>query len=299
MNRSNYYPELVTIIASTAWGLFWLPLRAFERQGIAPGWTTLFQFLAPLIVLLPLACWRRYKRQPTGIRQLRSGVFIGLAIALYLESLLLTDVARALILFYAMPAWGTLLEIGVMGRSPTRWRILSLLLSVGGLLIILGINAASLTINLGDVLALLSGMVFAVGALQVRQSPETASDFEQLFAFFFYGSLAALALSQLPFAELGERPSLSQVITLVPWLLLIAIGFLIPVMWGVYWGSRRVDPGRLGILLQIEAVVGIGSAALLAGEPFGWQQLIGGVLVICAGLTEVILERKVQLLQRS
>ena len=75
---------------------------------------------------------------------------------------------------------------------------------------------------------------------------------------------------------------------LAPWLVLVAVGFLIPVMWGVYWGSRHVDPGRLGILLQIEAVVGVGSAALLAGEPFGVRQAVGAVLVISAGLVEVI-----------
>jgi drug/metabolite transporter (DMT)-like permease len=44
----------------------------------------------------------------------------------------------------------------------------------------------------------------------------------------------------------------------------------------------------LGILLQLEAVVGIGSAALLAGEPFGARQALGALLVISAGLVEVI-----------
>ena len=76
--------------------------------------------------------------------------------------------------------------------------------------------------------------------------------------------------------------------TLAPWLLLAAAGFLIPVMSGIYWGSRNVDPGRLGILLQVEAVMGIASAALLAGEPFGAPQAIGAALVVGAGLVEVI-----------
>ena len=49
-----------------------------------------------------------------------------------------------------------------------------------------------------------------------------------------------------------------------------------------------LDPGRLGILLQIEAVVGIGSAALLAGEPFGAREAIGAILVVSASLVEVI-----------
>jgi drug/metabolite transporter (DMT)-like permease len=272
--------------------LFWIPLRAFERNGLEPAWATLSQFLVPLAILIPFAVLRWLRKQPTGIQQYRTGLLIGAAVALYLESLLLTDVARALILFYAMPAWGTILEVGLMGRPFTRWRGISLLLSLSGMLIILGVgDPLSLSMNLGDLMALLSGMLFAYGAMRVRQAPET-SVFEQLLAFFLYGSLVALILSLLPIAALGLPPSLEQLTTLAPWLVLIAVGFLIPVMWGIYWGSRYVDPGRLGILLQIEAIVGIGSAALFAGEPFGVRQAIGAVLVISAGLVEVIGNRK-------
>jgi len=285
-------PEIVVLVASAAWGLFWIPLRAFERQGLGPAWATLAQFLMPLVLMTPFVAARRLRRKPTGVWQYRSGLLIGGAVALYLESLLLTDVARALILFYAMPAWGTLLEVGVMRRTFTRWRGVSLLLSLSGLLVILSAgHGFSLSMNLGDLLALLSGVLFAVGAMLVRQAPET-SVFEQLVGFFLYGSVVALSFSLLPLAQLGRPPSLDQVIALAPWLVLAAAGFLIPVMWGIYWGSRNVDPGRLGILLQIEAAAGIMSAALLAGEPFGVPQTIGAVLVIGAGVVEVIGSRR-------
>ena len=225
--------------------------------------------------------------RPTGIAQYRIGLLIGPAVALSLESLLLTDVARALILFYAMPAWGTILEVCIMRRPFTKWRGISLLLSLSGMLSILGIGGPlSLSMNLGDLMALVAGILFALGAMRVRQAPATTV-FEQILAFFMYGSLAALALSLLPLAALGQPPSLELLIQLAPWLVLTAVTFLIPVMWGIYWGSRHVDPGQLGILLQIEAVVGICSAALFAGEPFGLRQAIGAILVIAAGSVEV------------
>jgi drug/metabolite transporter (DMT)-like permease len=292
MQRRRLLPELVVVLASAAWGLFWIPLRAVERHGLDPAWATLGQFLAPLAIMTPFAVVRLLRRQPTGIQQYRSGLLIGAAVALYLESLLLTDVARALILFYAMPAWGTLLEVGAMRRRLTRWRSISLLLSLSGMITILGAgDSLALSMNLGDLMALLSGIFFAFGAMLVRQAPER-SVFEEILAFFFYGSLAALVLSTLPLAELGRPPSIERMIALAPWLVLIAVGFLIPVMSGVYWGSQHVDPGRLGILLQIEAVVGIGSAALLAAEPFGLRQAIGATLVISAGLVEVLGNRQ-------
>lgn len=289
--RERPYPEIIVASASAAWGFFWIPLRAIESQGLAPAWATLSQFLVPFAVLIPFAVNRRIRGQPSGIKQYRSGLLIGSAVALYLESLLLTDVARALILFYAMPAWGTILEVGLMKRPMSRWRALSLLLSLSGMLAILGAgNSFSFSMNFGDLLALASGILFAFGAMQVRKGGEGSeiSVFEQVFAFFLYGSLAAAILSLLPLLSPGRLPSLELLIVLAPWFALIAVGFLIPVMWGVYWGSRHVDPGRLGILLQLEAVVGIGSAALLAGEPFGARQALGALLVISAGLVEVI-----------
>lgn len=288
MTFARRFPELVIAIASAAWGLFWIPVRSLEAQGLSTGWITPPLFVLPFLFLTPVAILRWRRQQATGLSQFRSGLFVGLAITLYLQSLLLTDVARALILFYAMPAWGTLLEVGVMGRSLTRWRVGSLTLSVAGLLIIFGPNLASGSFNIGDGLALLSGVCFAIGAFQVRQTSASTSVFEQLYAFFFYGSLAALLLSQLPLTEAGRSPSLAQITNVIPWLLLIAIGFQIPVMAGIYWGSRKVDPGRLGILLQLEAIVGIGSAALWAGDPFGLPQAVGGLLVIGAGLLEIM-----------
>jgi drug/metabolite transporter (DMT)-like permease len=191
-----------------------------------------------------------------------------------------------------MPAWGTLIEVFLMRRPFTKWRAAALALSLSGMLAILSPARGNPTsVNIGDLMALLSGIIFAFGAMRVRQALET-SVFEQVFAFFFYGLTASLALTLLPQAAAGRSPTTASLAALAPWLILVAAGFLIPVMSGIYWGSKHVDPGRLGILLQIEAVVGIASAALFAGEPFGPRQAIGAVLVVSAGLVEVIGNRE-------
>ena len=66
---------------------------------------------------------------------------------------------------------------------------------------------------------------------------------------------------------------------------------MIPVMWGLLWGSKHIDAGRLSILLQMEAVVGIGSAALLTDEPFGIVELTRTLLVVGAGVVDVLGDR--------
>jgi drug/metabolite transporter (DMT)-like permease len=63
-------------------------------------------------------------------------------------------------------------------------------------------------------------------------------------------------------------------------------------MWGILWGARHMDPGRLGILLQLEAIVGIASAAILTDEPFGLVESLGTVLVIGAGVADILGDRR-------
>jgi len=280
------YPEIAVVVASAVWGLFWIPLRAFHNNGLVGTLAVLAQFLIPLLLLIPFALVRIAKSKPTGFGQYRTGILVGLAVSLYLESLLLTGVARALILFYMMPVWATMLEIAVLHKPLTRVRGISLGLGLLGLVVIL-LDGSTLAIrvNPGDLLALLSGMLFSLGALEVRQTRK-ASVFEQLFAFFLFSSLASFFFTLMPIFPQASLPTLLQIASLAPWLGLTA-GILIPVMAGIYWGSRHVVPGRLGILLQIEAVVGILSAALFAGEPFGLRQATGSALIIGAGYIEL------------
>lgn len=283
----QYLPVIVVFLCASAWGLFWLPLRAFESAGIDAGWATLAQFVFPLLLLLPLAIYRRFVGRATGIRDAVTGLLIGGSFVLYFDSLLLTEVARALILFYVTPMWSTLLEVGVMRRALSKNRVIALALGLTGLLVILGGHTGiPLPKNAGDIMALISGILFALGTTRIRMVGQK-SVFEHSFGFFLYGSVVALTIAILPIEAVGVPPKLSDVVFLLPWMVLLATAFLIPIVWGILWGSQKMDPARLGILLQMEAVVGVGSAAILTNEPFGLPEISGTLLVIGAGIAEV------------
>ena len=284
---SRVLPIAVVLVSAALWGLFWIPLRAFEARGLEPAWATLAQFILPLFLLLPFAAWRAARGQSTGVAQITSGLLVGAAFVLYYQSLLLTEVVRALLLFYITPIWGTALEAVFLRRKISPFRIAALVCGVSGLLVILT-SKGGLPVpqNAGDYMALLSGFVFAVGALRIRAMPEMAV-FEHVFSFFLYGTVFALAMFLLPLAELGGAPDWGVLARLMPWLLAVAGLFLIPVMWGLLWGAKHVDPGRLGILFQMEAVVGITSAAVLANEPFGWAEATATCLIVGASVLDV------------
>ena len=56
----------------------------------------------------------------------------------------------------------------------------------------------------------------------------------------------------------------------------------------VGWGNKRLDPGRVGILMMSEVLVTALTAALLTVEPFGWRQIVGGGLIVAAAAIDIM-----------
>jgi drug/metabolite transporter (DMT)-like permease len=95
-------------------------------------------------------------------------IFIGVDYAFYTASLTTTQVSRAILLFYMAPVWGTLLEVFVLRQPLTLRRGSALALGFAGLIAIFGIGLdMELSLNLGDALALLSGILWSIGLLFV------------------------------------------------------------------------------------------------------------------------------------
>ena len=191
-------PSALIVVAAAGWGLFWIPLRTLESAGLSAGWTCLGQFLTPTLALSPFAVMLALRGKPTGVGRWKTALFTGGAFALYADSLLLTEVTRALVLFYLSPVWSTIFEIFLMKRRFTRARAVAIFLGALGLWIILG-RDGSLPVprNVGDWMAIASGMSWAYGSTRVRMTAD-ASLFENVFSFFLFGAFVAAALLLLP-----------------------------------------------------------------------------------------------------
>ena len=284
-------PAILLAIAAAVWGLFWIPLRALEATGLPAGTTVTGQFLMPVLIMAPVAVFLVARGQASGLSRWHTGFFTGGAFALYADSLLLTEVSRALILFYVSPAWSTALEIWLLKRRLTLARVLAMVLGFAGILVLLAHDGGlPLPRNAGDWMAVAAGMFWAWGSTRVRMDPE-AGHFENVLSFFLYGSVVALALALVPATGLGTLPPVEPVLDALPWLFLIAAVFLIPIMFMQLYACQHLDPARVGILLQVEVVVGIASAGILTAEPFGWREATGFVLVCSSALTEVVVNR--------
>jgi drug/metabolite transporter (DMT)-like permease len=71
---------------------------------------------------------------------------------------------------------------------------------------------------------------------------------------------------------------------------LAALAWLLPCTWLLLWGARHLEPGRVALLLLLEVAVAAGSAAWLAGEPFGGREAAGCLMILAAGAVEALSE---------
>ncbi len=127
--------------------------------------------------------------------------------------------------------------------------------------------------NAGDWLALLSGLLWSAGTLRSFARPSQGI---ALPVFCFAGGgLAASAvcgdcIRAVPAHGRGQQPP-----AILPWDRHPGIIIFVPPNFLVLWAAQRMDPGRVGILLMTEVLVGSISAGLLAGEAYGVSEAIG------------------------
>jgi len=289
-----YTISFALLIAAGMWGLFWIPQRALEAGGLTGGWATISQMVIPFAMLLPISLWRLYKGQSFGLEYPLIGLLFGGGIACYANSFLLTDVVRALILFYITPVWTTIFEIVFLRQIPRFYRYITLVLALSGVWIVFGQEGViPLPQNSGDWIALLGGILIAASAVRMEiKKPEGI--YPILFSFFFYGGLFTLIQSYFLSDYLGDAPSIESWVAMMPWLILIAILFHIPTNIVILGAPSRIGAGIFSIIILFEIVVGTFSAAVLTDELIGWREILGSSFIIFAGLTEIIFASKTE-----
>ena len=277
-------PEAVIAISGALWGLYWIPVRYLEDRGVGVVWMTLGLFLVALAMFVPVLVRHPPARAVFTPRMLVTGLLTGGSFVLYSVSIVLTEVVTAILLFYLSPVWATVLGRLLLGERFTVSRLAALVLGLGGLWVVLGGESGlPLPRNLGDWCALAAGVTWAFGTLRVHQDA-AVSPIAHTAALFVGGTAVIAILALLPALE-APVPAVTApaaaIVLAVAVLSVLSAG-------GILWGARLISPGRAGLLLMMEVITGLASAALLAGEPFGTVQVVGSTLIMAAAMAEVL-----------
>ena len=293
MRHPHYFKISVGLALSAgAWGIYWLPQRILEEGGLTGGWGTIAQMLIGFLVLLPFSIWRKIKGRSFGFELPLTGLLIGGGFICYALSFLLTDVVRALILFYMTPVWTTIFEILFLKKKPGWQRAVSLAFALGGLWIVFSEQTIiPLPENTGDWIALAGGVIFAAGMIRL-EVVKTDGAFPIIFSFFFYGAIFNIVAGYLLVDYLGKMPPIEAFISMTTFLIVLSIFYFIPTCLVIFWAPTQIGAGICTILFLSEILVGVISSSILTDEPFGWRQILGSSLIIFGGILAVVLSPK-------
>lgn len=285
--RPDLIPSIGIALSSALWGLFWIPVRAIEEAGISVSWTGPTMFACVVITFLPFAIWRwrSFLKSDRGFWM--ACAMAGCAFTFYAISFNLTDIVRAMLLFYVSPIWSTLLGISFLGERLTLNRVAALVLGMSGLAVVLGAgDGIPWPRNIGDWFALASGLFWSIASVRFFQGGATLL-FEKTFAFALCALGASVTLALLPLGIEASIPAISSLKQVWIWLAITTV-FLLPALYLTIWPASVLSPARVSILFMFEAIVGVSSAAYLTNEPFGTREVLGTVLILSAGVAEMI-----------
>ncbi|NOD83155.1 MULTISPECIES: DMT family transporter [unclassified Ruegeria] len=279
--------SIVLVTGGALWGLYWIPVRFFFDQGLTGPWSGIAMYCAALIALIPFV-WSDRRMLARQWRDLMlSGMFTGAAFGLYSISLVYTDVVRSILLFYLTPIWGTILGVVFLKERLSLMRLAGLICGLGGLFVVLGgAGFVPWPQNLGDWLALASGICWALGTLGLYKAGSMTIS-GQVFAFV----IGALLLSLVSLLMLGGQtlPNITgeESIRIAGYAMLSTF-YVLPMIYMTIWPATKLSPAKVGLLLMSEVVVGIASAAALSGEPFGLREFLGAILIVSAAVVEIL-----------
>lgn len=289
--RTILRASLVIIGFGMLWGFYWLPLRQIDALGLTGPWGTVAIMVVAVSLLLPWGWRGRHALRGSHPMAIASLVLGGGSLLFYSLGLLYGRVGIIVILFYLTPIWSTLIGRYLFGWPITGARIAALLAGVAGLVLMLGADGeVPVPRGLGEWLGLASGFLWAVASIGIKVKA-TAGPAESAFLFAVGALLGGLILAPLmaPLPDLAALPAPGAVVV---WVVFTGALWWALSIVGLLWATTKLEPARVGILMISEVLVSVASAALIAGEVLSPPELMGGTLVLIAGVLEFLPRRK-------
>ena len=272
---------IVLFISSIGWGLTWLPIKYLNDMGLDSTHLILLAFLSGAIVLSP---WL-YKQR--GIWKSSIGFMLmialagGFANASFQTAIAHGDVIRVMILFYMLPVWSVVGGRIFLKEKIDALRMLAVALCLSGAALILDVwHTSWKEISWIDLLAIGSGLGLASTNILFRFTQNIP--LMSKVAVMFIGCVVLMGISfvvsppEMPLPKNGA----------VPLAMLYGMFWLVLITAGTQWGVTQIEAGRSAIIIVMELVAAVVSAALLTSADLGMYEITGGIMVISAALLE-------------
>ena len=286
---------LLIVVAALGFGTLGPITRYADEAGVSSlALATWRAGIGAIVVLIFLGAqslagrpsWRRWRDLPVRDRivlAMAAATNAGLNFAAFVAFLRI-GIALTLLIFYVYPAFVALASVFWFGERLDRVRWAALAMSMAGVvLVVVGAGKLGTLDAVGIGLALAAALAQTFYALAAhhwfRAVPGAQAAASTMGGAAILYLAAALAFGQ--FAVIAQPLASSAAL----WPVLVAgvVGAGLPTVWFIR-GIRLLGAPRATILATLEPVVGVGLAAILFAAVPTALQLVGGALIIAAGI---------------
>ena len=249
-----------------------------------------FAALALGVVFLRHPMIADWRRPGAAWRLIVMAAMSSLTLLLFFFAVLHTSVAIAMFLLFLMPVWVALMAPRVFHspHEPIVWPALGLALAGLAVILLPDLLGEGVTISLAGLLAaLFAGFGYATYAVSVKGLTKIVAPTTISMAEAAGDALLVLPLALWQFSSTGYHVDGRA------WIAAAVMGVVCTAIAYTLWieGTRRVRVEQVTILGYIEPVAGPLYAVFLVGQmPTVWT-VIGGALILGAGLLVVVFGR--------
>ncbi|MCU0869033.1 MAG: DMT family transporter [Burkholderiales bacterium] len=263
------------------WGLTWIPLKHFAREGISGLVLTVATYGAIGVLVAPWLWSRRATLRAQWRLVAANGMLGGMANACFVVTLMEGDVIRSMLLFYLAPVWGVVGGRVFLREVITPLRLVAVGLALAGALLVLG-GPGALTgpLRLTDILAVAAGFFYAMQNVAARAADTVPVELKAAALFAGCALVGGVLVALLG----GKWPAVRPVVGVQ--VALFAALWLVAAVATQLYGVSHLDAGRSSVLIIFELVASVVSAWLLTDEVLPAAGWIGGMLIVSAALLE-------------
>lgn len=282
-------PYLLLALTPLFWASNWIVGRGLHEE-IPPMAMTFYRWLFAIIILAPFA-WRHVRRDWPVIRRYRGVILllglvgVGFHNALAYLGLHYTTAINGVILNSFIPIMIIALSWIFLRQRLSKLRLLGVAISLSGVFAILSggdlASLATLEVNRGDLLVMMSMLLWSIYTICLRWKPAGLHMLSFLFVIACIGDAAVLPLYAAETA-FGTRMTFSAAHLAA----LAGIGLFSSVLAYIFWnrGVEQVGASVAGLFLHLMPVFGTLLAWLFLGERLQSFHLVG-IALIMVGIT--------------
>jgi len=283
-------------LSAALWGLFWIPLRFLDSQGVTGLWAVVLVMAA---VCLPSTLCLILTQRLHVLKSRRTwfiGCSLGLSVVLYFAGVIVSDVIRVVFLFYLLPIWTTIAARVVYNEPITRTRFVVIAMALLGLWLLLG-GGSNLPIpsNIGDWCGLFAGITWGVSLAFIR-GKEDADAFGMVCTTSVGATIMAIAVAVLLHytgnTQLAALPQINSMVAVIATVVGFSLIILFPSLVGQIWGAQRVAAPTAALLTMTEIMMATVSAYFLIGTELNTISIVGATVILLAVFIDIAIQYK-------